>query len=575
MLNKIKDIIRKLHESKFGKILKRAGHKAWSFIKKHKIISAVIAVALVIAIVVSGLGGKKKGREFATSEAKAMRMTISESITGSSVVEANAEYSVTPLVSGEILSADFEEGDIVEKDQILYEIDSSDTANSIKSSDLSIQRAEKNYTNAYDSISDLTVKSTIAGTVTAVYVSAGDEINSGAKIADVVNNTTIKATVPFNAADAQNIHTGEAASITLVKTGTVLSGRVISVSTGSETTVGSMRVSYVTIETTNPGAVSAGDAVTAMVGEYACNDIGTLESAGTKTITSKVSGTVARVSVVRGDNVSNGTTLAIITSDSVEDQVENANLSLQEAYLQRDKLYDQLDNYTIKAPISGTVVRKNKKAGDTIENGNSASEALVVIYDMSSLCFELNVDELDIKKMSVGQEVTITADAVEGRAYKGIVENVSINGTIGTNGITTYPIKVRIEDFDDNLLPGMNIEARITINESENALVVPVNAVNRGNTVYVKGNKEKQEDRAPEGYKTVQVETGITNDMFVEILSGLSEGDTVYVTPSADNGNQMMMPGMMGGRMPSGGMRPGGMPSGGMRQGGMPGGGMR
>ena len=541
--------------------------KVWAFVKKHKIISTITAVILIVAIGVSSCGSKKPQNTTATTESQVKRMTIVETITGSSVVEANAEYSVTPLVSGEILSANFEEGDIVEKDQILYEIDSSDTANSIKSSDLSIQRAENTSNEAYEAIEDLTVKSTLSGTVSEVYVSVGDEINSGAKIAEVVNNATMKVRVPFNATDAQNIHTGETASVTLVKTGTVLFGRVISVSTGSETTIGSMRVSYVTIEVSNPGAVSAGDKVTAMVGEYACNDVGAFEAVQTKTITAKVSGTISRVAVVKGDNVKNGTTLATITSESVETQVRNAGLSLQEAYLQRDKLYDQLDNYTIKAPISGTVVRKNKKVGDTIENGASASEPLVVIYDMSSLCFELDVDELDIKKMSVGQEVTITADAVEGRKYKGVVENVSINGTIGTNGITTYPIKVRIEDFDDNLLPGMNIEAEIIISQSENALVVPVNAVNRGNTVYLKGNKESEDDRAPEGYKTVQVETGITNDVFVEILSGLSEGDTVYVTPSAGNENPMMMMHgmMMGGGMPSGGMQGGRMPSGGMR----------
>lgn len=541
--------------------------KVWAFVKKHKIISTITAVVLIIAVGVSSCASKKPQNTTAITESQVKRMTIVETITGSSVVEANAEYSVTPLVSGEILSANFEEGDIVEKDQILYEIDSSDTANSIKSSDLSIQRAENTSNEAYEAIEDLTVKSTISGTVSDVYVSVGDEINSGAKIAEVVNNATMKVRVPFNATDAQNIHTGESASVTLVKTGTVLLGRVISVSTGSETTIGSMRVSYVTIEVSNPGAVSAGDKVTAMVGEYACNDVGAFEAVQTKTITAKVSGTISRVGVVKGDNVKNGTTLATITSESVETQVRNAGLSLQEAYLQRDKLYDQLDNYTIKAPISGTVVRKNKKVGDTIENGASASEPLVVIYDMSSLCFELDVDELDIKKMSVGQEVTITADAVEGRKYKGVVENVSINGTIGTNGITTYPIKVRIEDFDDNLLPGMNIEAEIIISQSENALVVPVNAVNRGNTVYLKGNKESEDDRAPEGYKTVQVETGITNDVFVEILSGLSEGDTVYVTPSAGNENPMMMMHgmMMGGGMPSGGMQGGRMPSGGMR----------
>ncbi|MBQ3573289.1 MAG: HlyD family efflux transporter periplasmic adaptor subunit, partial [Clostridia bacterium] len=432
---------------------------------------------------------------------------------------------------------------------------------------------------AYDAISDLTVKAPFSGTVANVYVSAGDDVSSGAKIADIVDNKTLKATIPFNTSDAGNISVGESASVTLVSSGSILSGRVTAVSSGSETINGSMKVSYVTVEVENPGAVPAGESVTALIGGYACNDVGEIEASSTKTVTAKVSGTVVRVPVVKGDNVSAGATLATITSENVDNQVRNADISLQEAYLQRERLYDQLEDYTIKSPISGTVVRKNKKAGEKIEGNSAASgdtNVLAVIYDMSSLCFQLDVDELDIKKMAVGQRVIVTADAVEGRAYEGIVENVSVNGTIGTNGVTTYPVKVRITDFDDNLLPGMNIEAVITVNEAKDAIAVPTAAVNRGNTVYVKGEKQDEKDMAPEGFKTVRVEIGISNDSFVQIKSGISEGDIVYVTPSADSGQQMMFPGMMGGMqggMP-GGMQ-GGMPSG-NRSGGMPaGGGMR
>ncbi|MBQ7109145.1 MAG: HlyD family efflux transporter periplasmic adaptor subunit [Clostridia bacterium] len=542
--------------------------RIWSTVKRHKVIFIIILLLAISAIVFLSAHPKKKIDETTgNTEAVVSRMSLAESISGNSVIEANDEYTVVPLVTGEILRADFEEGDKVQKDQVLYEIDSSDAMNSIKSSNLSIQKAENSSSDARDSIDDLNVTAPFTGTVAEVYVSVGDDVSPGTKIADIIDTNTIKATIPFNASDAENISSGELAYITLVENGNVLEGRVVSVSSGSQTTGGNMKISYVTIEVSNPGAISEGSGATAMVGEYACNDVGSFEAMSKKTVTSKVNGTIIKVAKVKGDKVAYGESLAKIESESVNNQVRNADISLQEAYLQREKLYDQLDNYTIKAPISGTVVRKNKKAGDKIEGGNaSESNVLAVIYDMSSLCFELSVDELDIKKMAVGQEVTINADAVEDRAYKGIVENVSINGTIGTNGVTTYPVKIRITDFDENLLPGMNIEASIVVNKSENTLVVPVNAVNRGNTVYVKGEKTDEKDRAPEGYKTVQVETGISNDMFVEIISGLNEGDSVYVTPSAGGEQQMMFPGMGGmsgmGGMP-GGNRPGGMPGGG------------
>ena len=203
---------------------------------------------------------------------------------------------------------------------------------------------------------------------------------------------------------------------------------------------------------------------------------------------------------------------------------------------------------------------------------------------MSSLCIQLDIDELDVKKVAVGQEVEITADAVEGKTYSGVVENVSVNGTIGTNGVTTYPAKVRIQDADEQLLPGMNVDAEIRVEQADNVIAVPMNAVNRGDTVYVKGDKTDQNDKAPEGYKTVSVETGINNGSFIEIKSGLNENDIVYVTPSAGDSQQEMMPGMGGmpggSGMPGGGDAPGGggMPGGGggnRSGGGMPGGGGR
>ena len=612
--------------------------KLGRFIKNHKVISSVIAIVLVAAIAVSAVSTHKRKAEkgSADTEAAAERRTISESISGSSTIEANNEYSVVPLVTGEILEADFEEGDTVKKDQVLYKIDSSTVETSVKSADLaveksqiaydkalkshtdeisqktnesnalSIQKAQNTYNEALDSVNDLTVRAGTSGTVSEVYVSVGDKVTAGAKIADITDNEHLKARVPFNASDAENIYSGEDATVTLVNSGSVLSGTVTSVSSGSESTVGSMKVKYVTIEVDNPGAVQEGESVTAMVGGYACNDVGSFESAEKRTVIAEVPGDISSVWVVKGDYLLDGSTIATINSDSVDKQKKDADISLREAklkqesakleqmdsdnyasklksarlalddaLLQRDKMYKELDDYTIKAPIDGTVVSKKKKAGDKIESGGGASAAasassassssssnvLAVIYDMSSLCFELSVDELDVKKVEVGQEVEITADAVEGKTYTGIVENVSVNGTVGTNGVTTYPAKVRIQDADDKLLPGMNIDAVITVEKVENVIAVPLRAVNRGNTVYVKGNKSDDTDKAPEGFKTVQVETGISDDNYIEIKSGISEDDTVYVTPISGDSNQQMpgMGGMPGQGGPGGG---GGMPGG-------------
>lgn len=627
--------------------------KVKEFVKKHKVIFIIAAVVLVILLIFLITGVKKhKQEDMGSNEVEVVRMTVSESISESSVISANDSYSVTPLVTGEVLEANFEEGDYVEKDQVLYVIDSSSVENSLQTAELSVEKAEINYQkalnshtddisqkstestnlslqkaqNSYeqakDALGDLTVSSDFTGTIGEVYVSVGDDVANGTKIADVADNTTLKVRVPFNTVDAERIWTGAYADVTLVSTGTVISGTVTAVSSGSETVSGGVRVSYVTIEVTNPGAVQAGDKATAMVDGMACNNVGEFEANQSRTILSKVSGKVTGVWVVKGDYVLGGSTIVTLESDSVDNTYKNADIALREAQLSkekaslelmdtddysaklktarialdeallgREKVYKQLDDYTIKSPISGTVVAKNKKAGEKIEGGNSgmssssssSSNVLAVIYDMSSLCVTIDVDELDIMKVETGQEARITADSVDGKTYTGVVENISINGTVGDNGVTTYPVKIRFLDADDNLLPGMNIDIEITVNKAENALAIPVNAVNRGNTVYVKGDKESDDDKAPEGYKTVNVEVGISNGQFIEVKSGLNEGDTVYSARTSSD-SQSMMPGMMGGGMPGGGMPGGGMPGGGGMPsgggnrsggGGMPGGGAR
>ena len=148
----------------------------------------------------------------------------------------------------------------------------------------------------------------------------------------------------------------------------------------------------------------------------------------------------------------------------------------------------------------------------------------------------------------------VTADAFEGETFTGTVTNVSLEGSY-SNGVTNYPVTVTLDDAGD-LLPGMNVDGTIILEQADNVLAIPVDALMRGNKVYVKddGTATEEEKRGvPDGFRAVEVETGITSDSWVEIISGLSEGDQVYVDQSSKNSEStfMMMTPNMGG--PGGG----------------------
>ncbi len=532
--------------------------------KKKKWI-VLVAVLLVAAVGIGYFTNSKKGLDQAVmsqvNDVETVYGDITTTITGTATIQPKDQYSVTSLVKGEVLSSPFEEGDTVNKGDVLYQIDSSDVQKNLESADLSLQRAQMEYENAASGVNDLQVVSDTAGVISQVHVTQGGQVQEGTVLADIYDASYMELTLPFNESDISQIAVGQTAQIQIYNTSDVLYGVVSEIRNASYAKTGNALVQDVVITVQNPGVLTPEDTATATINGISCNDSGNFTYISESTITSTASGQITALYLTEGNKVNVGDLVAVLKNDTADQTLKNSALSLQDAQLSSQKAKEELEDYTITAPISGTVVEKNVKAGDKLDNSAAASttssNAMAVIYDMSSLKFDLNVDELDINKMKVGQEVVITADALEGKEYKGTVTKVSVNGTT-TNGVTTYPVTVEITEFDDALLPGMNVDVSIVVSNSQHVLMVPITAVNRGDTVYVKGEKESEDDSAPEGYKTVKVTTGVSNDEYVEITSGLKEGDIVRSEVVMQSNQDMMMNGMQGGPMMDQGGTPGG-----------------
>ena len=119
----------------------------------------------------------------------------------------------------------------------------------------------------------------------------------------------------------------------------------------------------------------------------------------------------------------------------------------------------------------------------------------------------------DIGRISTGQAVSVTSDAAPGRIYEGVVTRINITGTT-VNGVTSYPVTIRI-DKTEGLLPGMNVDARIVVEDLRDVLLVPVGAVMRNNFVLlqVQGqDPETAEPGIPAGFVQTEVTLGASND---------------------------------------------------------------
>ena len=517
--------------------------------KKRRWPKVVIAVLLVLAALfffvirpMLGAGKELLAGAYLTSTAQMQEMTVSVSSTGT--IQPIDSYNVSGMVTGEVLEAPFEVGDQVEKGDVLYRIDPGSAETALQQAQLSVQQAQLNY----DSIVDgLNPKASGAGVVQKLHVKKGDLVSAGSPIADISDTSTMTLTVPFQSADAQRIAVGSSSQVTLAGTLETLTGTVESVANADLVGNGGALVRQVKIRVQNPGALTTSTTATAKVGSNSCAGSGTFEANLTQTVVATGSGEVVSLNVSAGSRVSAGQVLATLGGSSAQTSLENASISLQNAQLSLQNAQDALDNYTITAPISGTVIEKNFKAGDTIDNNSltAAGGTLAVLYDMSTLTFEMKIDEKDINKVQVGQEVTITADAVEGVTFSGVVDTVNINGTT-VSGQTNYPVTVVINDPQD-LKPGMNVSADIILERAGTVLCVPVDAVNRGSdkpTVQVAQEGALDENGNvvdPSKLETREVTLGRNDNDNIEITSGLSEGEIVVWVNEVSNPFAAMM----------------------------------
>ena len=508
------------------------------FLKRYKKGLIFLVILVVVGVVVVPWVIAKKANDMMEGMYQTQTPDMQDlqvELTGTGTIEPNDQYSITPMVQGEIIEAAFEEGDIVEKGQVLYQFSTENVEDSIKSAKLGVEQAKQNYNDAVDSKQqtkdNLSLISDQEGYVKKLYVSAGQKITAGSKVADVYDNTTMSLEVPFNASDVKNSWLGNRANVYVEDEGERLRGTVTNVDPTTTTLAGNMVVRYVTIEVINPGGIAAGMSGSASIGSVDCNTAGTFSVKSEGTLIADGSGTIDSLKIKEGKYLNKGDTYLVLEDATVGDSVKSSQLSVESAENQLSSAKKSLDDYRVTAPISGTVITKNAKAGDNI-NATYANP-LAVIYDLSKVKFRMKVDELDVLKIAVGQEVTVTADALPEVEMTGHITNISLEA-ITNGGVTEYPVTVEMDEVG-SLLPGMNVSARIVLEEQKNALCIPVDALMRGNVVYVKNAPEQQTseeelaDGVPNGFHAVDVTVGISNDSEVQILSGLTETDEVYV----------------------------------------------
>lgn len=514
----------------------QGGASVWAgkirpFLKKNA--KWLIPAACVLAALVLFWALKRSPEQQVTADPEYVQdapqvQDVSNSLSGVGTLKPAQTYTVTSLVDGKILTADFEEGDVVEEGTVLYTVDSTDAATNVEKAQIALEQAQRNYEKVVDR---QYVRAEASGTVSVLKVKKGDEITSGQEVAIIRDSSTMLLSLLFPAVDAANFWVGQDALVTLDGTFEQIPGRVLSVTGTDALGTGNMLTRTVVVAVPNAGGLTTAQAATASVAGIHSIASAAFTYNDEKTLTASAAGTVTGLLVKEGDAVDKDAILIELSGDDLTESIQSASETLRNAELSMKNMEDTMANYTITSPIKGTIVQKNYKQGDSLSTGKE----MCIIYDLSYLEMVISVDELNISALEVGQPVVITADAVNGQSYEGKVTRVSVAGNT-SGGTTTYPVTIRI-DQTEGLRPGMNANAEIVTAKSSQTLTVPNAAIIRGNYVLVTTDSPSAANAdesmtAPEGYVYVQVKTGVSSDDYTEILSGLCAEDTIAYDPT-------------------------------------------
>lgn len=424
-------------------------------------------------------------------------------------------YTIVPTVSGTVTECTFQEGDTVTAGQTLYTIDSDALEDQIVQAQLSVDSAQASLSQAQAACADLTVVSHASGSVTAVNVHVGDMISAGTPVAQVVDSLNLKLTVPFSLEDAAALTPGSAAVISFPGMADTLTGTVVRVYDTPVALSGSRTGVNVEFSFRNPGTLASGASAMASVNGVQCMEAGTIAYATEQAIYSAQSGQVLTLSIQEGESVTAGQTILTLKNDSLTNAVTNASLQVRSAQTSLSQLMDQREDYTITAPADGVILSRTSKEGDLA----SAGSPMAVLAQPEALCVHASIDEQYIDRVGTGQSasITFTTDTGEQRTYTGSVRRVEDTG-VTSGGVTDYTVEIAL-DNTDGLRDGMNVSVSILTEGKENCLRVPVKAVD-GDTVQVLRNGKTE---------TVTVETGLWGSDYVEILSGITEEDTIVL----------------------------------------------
>lgn len=518
--------------------------------KKRKLLTTVFtSLTVVIVLVIAGVNILKQevreqvgGGAAEVLSAETTIGSISTTVSGSGSLTADDVESFDVPSSVEIIEYYVEAGDRVAEGDLIATVSNASVLTAMADLQKQLDELDEEIADASGDKVSSTITASTDGRVKLVNVEKEDSVASVMYEHGALMLLSLDGYMAVDI-ETENLHTGDEVSVVL-SDGSVIEGTVKRQTGGTATVL-----------VTDNGTVY-GDMVTVQDAN------GTTYGTGALYIHSQMkvvgyAGTVSGVKVSENDKVSSGKTLISLTDTETSASYDALLKERAELEKQLQTLVRVYKDGAICSTIAGVV--------DSVEatTENDVTTVAKVSAD-TTMSISISVDETDILSLEAGQTAAVSIDSISEDSFAGTVSKVDKTAT-SSSGVTYYTAEVSVAKTED-MLSGMSASVAITIEGSENALLIPIDALHQtSSSAYV---YTEYDEAAGEYGGMKEVTIGLSNSSYVEITSGLSEGDVVYYTEAEENafGNMFGNMGGFGGDFGGGGMS---MPEGGMS---MPGG---
>lgn len=510
--------------------------KIKSFIVSHKVWTGIIAIVLILIGWQAVKAFTNTSQEIRYVTATVQRGTVVSSITASGQVEASSQIDLKPQASGQITYVGVKPGDVVKQGKGLFSINARDAQKAVTNAETNLETAQlelDKFKEAPDNVSVLQIKQAITDAQnskddaqTAISDAYKNVLNSSVSaVASDINNTTTAPTI------SGTYQKGKDAVITI---------KVYAAGSGSYFTASSVPSDVVTatgnISTVVPQPI--GDTglfikFSTSVPTTSTDWVITLPNKSSPNYSSNYDTYQKAIDNQKKVNASADLTIQennekltqLYQPDALDLRAKE--LAVKQAQDALDSAKEDLSNYYVTAPFDGVIASVTAKVGDT------ATGTLGTIITKQKIA-TLSMNEVDVSKIKLGEKATLTFDAIDDLSMTGEVAQIDTVGTV-TSGVVSYSVKIAFDTSDDRVKPGMSVSAAIITDSKTDVLLVPASAVKTvGGASYVQMFTPPLDTSAGvQGTATtlkptqVPVETGISDDSNIEIVSGLQEGDQV------------------------------------------------